>query len=488
MAGLSAQDIFINGQWHGGQGIALESLDPAYGRATWSGGSASEEQVSEAFYAARCGFEIWSQKSFAYRAKCVQCFAELADKARDKMAELISRETGKLLWDSQTEAAALVGKVDISLQAYEQRTGQTVQDMAFGQATLSHHPHGVMAVFGPYNFPAHLPNGQILPALLAGNSVVFKPSEFTPAVGKFLIELYAQAGFPDGVINLLQGGREVGGAMLAQNDLNGVLFTGSAQTGAYIHKYFGGRPDIVLALEMGGNNPLVVWDVTDIEAAIHLIIHSAYVSSGQRCTCARRLIIRDDATGQALTDALCTLIDKISVGAWDAKDQAMLGPLINADVAALVCAKAATLVDCGAKPLIECKIARQGSAFVYPGLYDVTACDVPDEEIFGPVLQLIRVSSWQEAIRTANATRFGLAAGLISDHQSLWQDFCQKIRAGVVNFNRPTTGAVSSLPFGGLGASGNHQPGAYYAADICAWPMASQVALKPEFTALTGLR
>jgi len=192
-------------------------------------------------------------------------------------------------------------------------------------------------VLGPYNFPAHLPNGQILPSLIAGNTVVFKPSEQTPAVGQLLMEFYAEAGFPAGVINLVQGARETGAAVLDSDKLDGLLFTGSAKTGAFIHKHFGGRPEIVLALEMGGN-------------------------------------------------------------------------------------------------------------------------------------------------------RFGLAAGLISDKADLWEDFRKRIRAGVVNFNRPTTGAAGFLPFGGPGASGNHNPGAYYAADFCAWPMASQVADEVQSLPMQGLK
>ena len=159
-----------------------------------------------------------------------------------------------------------------------------------------------MAVLGPYNFPAHLPNGQILPALIAGNTVVFKPSEQTPAVGEALIQLYAKAGFPKGVINLVQGARATGGAVLDNSELDGVLFTGSAGTGAFIHEKFGGRPEIVLALEMGGNNPLIVWDVKDAAAAASIIAQSAFITTGQRCTCARRLIVPDNAEGAAIIE------------------------------------------------------------------------------------------------------------------------------------------------------------------------------------------
>ena len=345
-----------------------------------------------------------------------------------------------------------------------------------------------MAVLGPYNFPAHLPNGQILPALIAGNTVVFKPSEQTPAVGEALSRLFAEAGFPDGVFNMVQGARDAGTAVLNDPRLDGVLFTGSASTGAFIHKHFGGRPEIILALEMGGNNPLIIWDADDADAAASLAVQSAFITTGQRCTCTRRLILPSGAKGDEIVHAILEQTDRLTLGSWQDKDDVSIGPVVSADIANFVVKKASELVDAGAAALKPAVISEKGSAFVEPGIYDVTNADVPDEEIFGPVLQIIRVENWDSAIRAANNTRFGLAAGLVSDKTDLWDDFRARIRAGVVNFNRPTTGAASFLPFGGPGASGNHNPGAYYAADFCAWPMASQVAESPEFMPLKGMK
>jgi succinylglutamic semialdehyde dehydrogenase len=342
-----------------------------------------------------------------------------------------------------------------------------------------------MAILGPYNFPAHLPNGQILPSLIAGNTVVFKPSELTPAVGEALIRLYDKAGFPPGVINMVQGGRDTGAAMLSHPLLAGVLFTGSPSTGAYIHKLFGGRPDIILALEMGGNNPLIAWDVDDSDAAASLIVQSAFMTSGQRCTCARRLIVEAGPKGDEIITAVIDLTKRISLGRWN--EEATLGPLVSAHVAQQVLQAAENLTRQGATALKPTRISPKGNAFVEPGVYDVTGCDVPDEEIFGPVLQIVRTADWPAAIQEANNTKYGLAAGLISDKFERWDDFRARIHAGVVNFNRPTTGAASFLPFGGPGLSGNHSPGAYYSADFCAWPMASQVANAPEVLPLKGL-
>ena len=474
--------LFINGQWVEGSGESFTSLNPSDGSDIWTGTAASQEDVALAFKAAREAFDGWSRTPLAERMTIVKRYKELALAAKESIGELIAKETGKQLWDALGEGGALAAKVDISLKAYEDRTGVLSQDTPFGQAALQHRAHGVMAVLGPYNFPAHLPNGQILPALIAGNTVVFKPSEQTPAVGEALIKLYDQAGFPEGVINMVQGARKTGSAVLDNPELDGVLFTGSAGTGTFIHEKFGGRPEIVLALEMGGNNPLIVWDVKDAQAAASIIAQSAYITTGQRCTCARRLIVPDNEQGSAIIEAVGDFIDRMSLGAWD--EEATMGPVVSADIAAFVVKKAG---ERGGLEIRPSTLSDKGPAFVTPGLYDVTGLEVEDEEIFGPILSVTRVADWDAAIDEANNTKYGLAAGLISDDPKLWDDFRLRIRAGVVNFNRPTTGAASFLPFGGPGASGNHNPGAYYAADFCAWPMASQVAEMPETLPMKGL-
>ena len=233
---------------------------------------------------------------------------------------------------------------------------------------------------------------------------------------------------------------------------------------------------------MGGNNPLIVWDVKDAQAAASIIAQSAYITTGQRCTCARRLIVPDNEQGSAIIEAVGDFIDRMSLGAWD--EEATMGPVVSADIAAFVVKKAG---ERGGLEIRPSTLSDKGPAFVTPGLYDVTGLEVEDEEIFGPVLSVTRVADWDAAIDEANNTKYGLAAGLISDDPKLWDDFRLRIRAGVVNFNRPTTGAASFLPCGGPGASGNHNPGAYYAADFCAWPMASQVAEMPEALPMKGL-
>jgi succinylglutamic semialdehyde dehydrogenase len=461
---------YIDGRWQAGKGPVLTSIDPATGQVVWQEASAGPDQVAAAVDAAHRAFQAWSDTSREDRIALMRRYKAVLEARTPQMAKALSQETGKALWETTAELGSMIGKIEVSIAAFNERTGEKRTDMPFGQAVLRHRGHGVMAVLGPFNFPGHLPNGHIVPALLAGDCVVFKPSEETPLAGQALVEALVEAGVPDGVVNLVQGGREVGAALIEQ-EIDGLLFTGSAQAGAFFRRHFADRPDVILALELGGNNPLIAWEVADIEAAAALVVQSAFITTGQRCSCARRLIIPQGAAGNALIDAVLALTQRLRIGAWDDADEVFMGPLISDRAAKAARAAAASLP--GQVLLAAGLVAGRSEAFIRPGLVDVTGHAVADEEIFAPVLQVRRVASLEEAIAAANATRFGLAAGVISDDAAVWNQFLSQSRAGVVNWNRPTTGAAGSMPFGGLGASGNHRPSAYYAADYCAYPIAS---------------
>lgn len=480
-------ELFTGGRWTRGRGPEFASADPATGATVWSGAEADAADVEAAFRAARAAFPDWARTPLADRQAIIERYGALLQEHAAVLAELISRETGKTLWDSKGETAAMAGKIAISLDAHAKRTGETGSDTAFGRAQLRHKPHGVMFVLGPYNFPGHLPNGHIVPALIAGNSAVFKPSELTPAVAEFMVRLWEQAGLPAGVLNQIQGARETGAAALDHPDLDGVLFTGSWPTGRFIHEKFAGRTGVMLALEMGGNNPLVVWDAKDAEAAARIAIHSAYASSGQRCSCARRLIVAEGAAGDAMAEAVADFARRLPVGAWNDAPEPFMGPLVSARAAQGVLAAQDDLIKCGAKVIVPVEPMERGPAFLRPGLIDVTGVTTPDEEVFGPLLQVRRVKSFDDALAAANATAYGLSAGLVSDDPVLWDRFWAEVRAGVVNWNRPTPGAASTMPFGGPGKSGNLRPSAWYAADYCAFPVASQIAQTPERMPIPGV-
>jgi succinylglutamic semialdehyde dehydrogenase len=481
MANLSN---FINGEWQPGSGALLATIDPSTGRQTWTSNESTIEDVACATTAARDSFEAWALRPLEERIAVCQRFRDLLREHAEELARTIAAEVGKPLWEARTEVTTMAAKIDISVQSYGARTGESANKVADGSAVLRHRPHGVFAVFGPYNFPGHLPNGHIVPALIAGNTLVFKPSEYAPRTAIQTVKLWEQAGLPAGVLNLVNGGRDTGIALGRDPLIDGVLFTGSSQTGAALHRQFAGQTSKMLALEMGGNNPLVVWDVADIDAAVHHTVMSAFISAGQRCTCARRLIVQDTPQGQAFIDRLVEVAAKLAPGASDAEPQPFMGPVVSAAVAASLVKAQAMMVEKGGKVLLQMRQGDPVTGFVSAGIVDVTdAVGIPDEEWFGPLLQVKRVKSFDEAIDAANATEFGLAAALLSPSEALWQRFAVRARAGIVNWNRPSTGAASSAPFGGVGKSGNHRPSAYYAADYCAYPVASIESAELEMPA-----
>ncbi len=464
----------------------LLSIEPATGNEVWRG---ERSNVDLAVSAARASWPQWAALPLSERIEKLRQFAGRARQQQDAFADLIARETGKPLWEARTEVESVIAKVDISVRAYADRTSQRrLEGKAGSRSALRHKPHGVLAVLGPYNFPAHLPNGHIVPALLAGNSIVFKPSEKTPAVGEFLIALYRRAGIPEGVVNVVQGGPETGKALSAHEGIDGLLFTGSAQTGIALNRQFATRPDKILALEMGGNNPIIVWDTRDLQSAATLVVQSAFLSAGQRCTAARRLIVKDSLYDSFIPEVK-RLADRLLIDGPHAEPAPFMGPVIDNDVADGLTESFLALMSNGGRPIRHMTRPKPGLPFISPGIIDVTEMrERPDIELFGPLLQVIRVATFEDAIDEANNTRFGLSASLIGGSPEQYNQFWSNSRAGIVNWNQPTNGASSAAPFGGIGLSGNHRPSAYYAADYCAYPVVSTEVDAPKAMIGIGLR
>lgn len=464
----------------------LISHEPATGAEIWRGKTAN---VDAEVAAAREAWPKWAAAPLSDRVEKLRGFANRVKADTEKLADLIARETGKPLWEARTEVESVVNKVDISVRAYAERTSQRRIDGKPGtRNALRHKPHGVLVVLGPYNFPAHLPNGHIIPALLAGNAVVFKPSEKTPAVGQMLVDLLRRAGIPDGVIRIAHGGVETGKALTAHPDIDGVLFTGSAQTGVSLNRQFASQPGKMLALEMGGNNPIIVWDTHDIHSATVLVAQSAFLSAGQRCTAARRLIVKDSLYDIFIPE-LKKLTDRLVIGEPHGEPAPFMGPVIDNDVADGLTESFLALMSHGGKPIRHMTRPIKGRPFISPGIIDVTdMAERPDMELFGPLLQVIRVPDFAAAIAEANNTRFGLSASLIGGSPEQYNEFWANSRAGVVNWNSTTNGATSSAPFGGIGLSGNHRPSAFYAADYCAYPVVSAEIEVPKAMIGIGLK
>ncbi|KQT32330.1 N-succinylglutamate 5-semialdehyde dehydrogenase [Sphingomonas sp. Leaf412] len=449
----------------------LISYEPATGAQLWR---APTSDVDLEVATARDGFALWAQQAQAYRIETMRRFANVVRQRTDAFADIIARETGKPLWEARTEVETVIAKVDISASAFSERAGQRRMEAPMqSRMALRHKPHGVLAVLGPYNFPAHLPNGHIVPALIAGNAVVFKPSEKTPASGAFLVDCYHAAGVPEEAVRLVVGGVAEGRALAAHDGIDGLLFTGSARTGIALNRAFAEKPEKILALEMGGNNPIIVWDTPDLHVAAMLVIQSAFTTAGQRCTAARRLIV-EERIAAPLLEEVVKLAGRLIVGAPHDDPQPFMGPVIDNETADGLSESFLALMMKGGRPLRHMARPDPSRPFLTPGIIDVTdLTDRPDIELFGPLLQVIRTDDFDAAIAHANDTRYGLSASLVSQTPALYDRFWANIRAGIVNWNKPTNGASSSLPFGGIGWSGNHRPSAYYAADYCAYPVAS---------------
>ena len=464
----------------------LLSFEPATGNELWRGAASD---VDREVAIARGAWPAWASKAVAFRSEALRRFADRVKAEGEVLADLIARETGKPLWEARTEVESVANKVDISIKAYAERTPNRRIEGAMGlRNAVRHKPHGTLAVLGPYNFPAHLPNGHIVPALLAGNSVVFKPSEKTPAVGAKLVELFHSAGVPEEVLRLVIGGPDAGKALAGHDGLDGLLFTGSARTGVALSRQFADKPGKILALEMGGNNPIVVWDTADIATAAILVVQSAFLSAGQRCSNARRLIVKE-SMAEPLLEAVKTLSNRLIVDHPHADPAPYMGPVIDNEAADHLTESFLILMSNGGQVIRHMSRPVAGRPFLTPGIIDVTAMpERPDVEHFGPLLQVVRVESFEAAIAEANNTSFGLSASLVGGTPQLYDQFWANARAGVINWNRPTNGASSAAPFGGIGLSGNHRPSAFYAADYCAYPVASAESDAMRASIGVGLR
>lgn len=503
--GRAAAD-FVDGEWidlaaPSKGASAVESRNPAKPDEVVWRGNPRAAHVEAAVEAARGALAEWAGWGRDNRFHVLKKFGELCKAHAPKMAEIICDETGKAMWEAKGEASALASKVDITLDASPVGGLRRVEGyelelapQRIGRAWFR--PHGIMAVIGPFNFPAHLPNGHIIPALAMGNTVVFKPSDKAPAVGQLLVELLAEAlakgGAPNkgrGVVNLVQGGADIASKLVGHDDLEGILFTGSWPVGRRIMEANLDRPGRIIALEMGGNNAAVVMDDADIRQAVIEVVRCAFNTTGQRCTCTRRVVVHE-AVADHFLRAACECASRLVVGSPRSREPVFMGPIISAAARDAVLGFQSKAAKAGAQMVLEAapvKVSRTGTDgwYLSPGVMLVDRFNAAaagktfdagcDEEVFGPLLRMTTVSSLDEAIEQCNATRFGLAASIFTRSQAAAERFLVEARAGCVNVNAGTAGASSKLPFGGLGLSGNHRPAASFSLDYCAYPVAGML-------------
>ena len=452
--------------------VRRERRSPVDDSVTWSGTWAGSDEVASTVQRVAGAFPSWSQKSLEQRIEYVKKYADFLRANRVAIGRTITLESGKPLWESDQEIQSAIAKVDNAVDAICKRRWTTREGTGQSFSAVRYKPLGMMVVLGPYNLPLHLPGAHIVPALLAGNTVLFKPSEKAPAVGDWILRAWQSTDPPAGVMERVHGGVEQAKWSVGSEAAAGVLFTGSYAAGLQLHRQLAGRPECLLALEMGGNNPLVIDRVQDRKAAIATIIQSAYITSGQRCTCARRLIMIKHPENRGLIEELSRSVAAIQVANPLSEHQPFMGTLVSSEAAASILVAQEELQAKGASVLNAAKIDKQCESMLTPGLILLNGYVATDQEHFGPLLTVELVDGLEDAIRVANQTRYGLAAGFLSDDSAAFEHFSDRVRAGIVNWNSPTTGASGKLPFGGSGASGNHRPSGYFAADYCSYPVA----------------
>lgn len=459
---------YIAGKWIEGRGTPFISTNPATNAVIWEGAEATQEEVSSAVSAAKEALPKWSSYSFDQRVTLLKKYEKILKEKKTAFTQTISEEIGKPLWEAELEVAAMIAKVDLSIEAYKARSQNRHVN---GHLYTYHKPHGAVAVFAPFNFPGYLPTSHIIPALLAGNTIVLKSSPLTPLVAQMLITCLTH--LPEGVVNMVQGGSATGHLLADHPQIDGIFFNGSHKVGTELIETVRHHPEKILVLEMGGNNPLIVSEIDDLEAAAYQTIQSAYLTAGQRCTCARRLIIPIGREGDEFLKVLTHMIASIQVGSYTSQPEPFMGPLIHNESVEQLLHAQATYGSEGGKCLVEMVRLHEGLPFLTPGMMDVTHAPRVDEELFGPFLKVIRVPTFEEALKEANHTGYGLVASLLSSNREKYRLFFHLIKAGILNWNHPTTGASSNAPFGGVKKSGNFHPSGYYAADYCTYPVAS---------------
>ena len=480
---LSFRGAYVRGRFvPPTEGDRFVSEDP--GDAARPGGEArgSTLLVADAVAAARSAAPAWREESLAQRIAILRRYQKKLAGHGDRLAWVMSRETGKPLQESRDEVAAMVAKVDLTVTRGLPLVADRRAPLDGGsRSVLRYRPRGVVGVIGPFNVPGHLPNGQIVPALLTGNTVVFKPSEFTPFVGQVLAELFDEAGFPPGVFNLVQGGGEVGAALAAEPGVNALFFTGSAATGEKVRALSDRCPDRLLALDLGGKNAALILPDAPWEAALGQVVHGAFATAGQRCSSTSRLFVHKKIARRFIRDLMARAA-ALTVGYFT--ESPGLGPLIDGRAVQRFEAAQESAEKRGFATLkrgVPAPQSRSGHYVApsvhlwegFPSRLLIGPRDYWDEELFAPDLAVYVLDGEDEMIALNNASRYGLVASVFTASRPAFERIRERLDNGVVHWNRSTAMTPGVLPFGGTKARGNGWPAGLFVPFACTVPVGS---------------
>ncbi|MBI4508966.1 MAG: aldehyde dehydrogenase family protein [Deltaproteobacteria bacterium] len=425
----------------------------------------------------------WNRRPEQERIRFLARLRDELSRRKHDLAVAISGDMGKPIWESNQEIESMLAKIDLVVD-------DGLADLAMRRPVgvdggYYYRPLGVVAVIGPFNFPARLPHGQAITALVAGNAVVMKASELAPATGELYAEIMVAAGIPPGVFQLIQGGPDVGAALSSHPDLAAVMFTGSYQTGLRIQRATLEQPGKLLVLEMGGKNATIVLADADIDQAAHDVASAAFITTGQRCTATSRLVV-DRKVAPKLLERVVALAQRVPIGyAFD--DGVFMGPLVSEPLkkrflSVVSQAERDPAVE-SLLPTGSAEASRPGS-YVRPSIHRVLRRDPSSayqrDELFGPDLAVYEVDGLEEAIAAANDCDYGLAMSVYTRSEEAWAKVLDTASVGLLGWNRPTIGSSSRMPFAGLRRSGNHRDGGVHLMRSVVHPVAT-IERRPLF-------
>jgi methylmalonic acid semialdehyde dehydrogenase len=452
---------FIGGEWaESTSSKTAENINPANtDDVIGTIKQATREEARRAVEAAAEAFRMWRTTPAPQRGRIVARAARLMEEQKEELAQLLTREEGKTIAESRGELQRSINVAEFCAGESRRMNGETIQsELPANFAYTIKQPLGVVACVTPWNFPVAIPVWKIAPALVAGNTVVFKPASLTPATATRIVEIFEEAGIPKGVLNLIIGsGSEAGDEIINHPAVKAVTFTGSNQIGLRLYEEVS-RRGAKVQCEMGGKNPVVILEDADMDLAVESTVQGGFGSTGQRCTATSRAIVVNEVA-DSFVERLVERANSLRIGAGN-DPQTDIGPSVDESQFKTVLSYIDVGREDGAKMLCGGERASGDGLdkgyFVRPTVFDHVTPDmrIAREEIFGPVLSVLRVKDFDEAMQVANDSEYGLSSSIFSNDATRIFRFVDEIETGMTHINSPTTGGEAHIPFGGIKATG----------------------------------
>jgi succinylglutamic semialdehyde dehydrogenase len=481
MSEFQLKGDYFNSEFHAAKNKDEEFVKSSPGdltRELWIG-HADYNHINPVIESAIAGYDVWRKTPLSERIKVIKNFRDEVEKRKDEIALAIALETGKPLWESKTEAGALAAKVDVTINVSLDRIAEEsiTEVLPKLDGRVLYRPIGPTLIIGPFNFPCHLANTQILASLLSGNSIIFKPSEKTMYSSTLMFECLAAAGFPNGVVNLIHGSGKTSSDLVSHPAIKGIYFTGSLGVGKKILEATCTDLTKLVALELGGKNTTIVHKDANIDHAVAEILRACFLTSGQRCTSTSTLIVHDAIlerfNEQFLKEASRMIIDHPEANS----PQPFMGPLIDEHAVNFYNTYLDNSKKEGAELLMgDLALPSMKGHYVSPTIQyinQITGTNFGKTEIFGPNVCITPYSNIGQAIDVANMSDYGLAGSIFTADKEIYEHALRDVEVGIFNLNRSTVGASARLPFGGMKNSGNYHPAAVSMIDHCVATTAS---------------